>query len=310
MNRRAALSIMIGSTASLAMGGCALVSRAKLLQPALAVTIDDFDIADAPLLSGDERHGAILTALRRHRVQAAGLITGKNADTPHGPRYLTQWSDAGHIIGNHTYSHPYYSGRDVEGFMADILRAEAVLGDYPGFQKIFRFPYLSEGRTPEGRDEMRRLLSRHGYRNAHVTIDTSDWYINSRLVRRLRTDPSSDIEAYRRYYLDHLWDRSTYYDGLHRTLFGAPGVHTLLLHHNLASGLFLDDALTMFASRGWRLVGAKDALAEPLYQQSPDVLPAGQSLLWSLAKQHGGIALREPGENDAYEKPEMDRLGL
>lgn len=310
MNRRGALSILIGSTATVAMGGCLHGAREELSQPALAVTLDDFDISDTPLLSGAARHEAILTALRRHHIQAAGLVTGKSADTPSGHKYLAQWSDAGHTIGNHTYSHPYFFGSNVEAFLADLLRAEAVLSRYDGYQKIFRFPYLSEGRTSEGRDEMRRLLRQHGYQNAHVTIDTSDWYVNDRLVRRLRADPTSDIEGYRRYYLDHLWDRSNYYDGLHRTLFGTSAVHTILLHHNLASGLFLDEALSMFVARGWRLVDATEAFAEPLYQHSPNVLPAGQSLLWSLAKQRGGIALREPGENDVYEKPEMDRLGL
>ena len=81
MNRRGALSILIGSTATVAMGGCLHGAREELSQPALAVTLDDFDISDTPLLSGAARHEAILTALRRHNIQAAGLVTGKKTLT-------------------------------------------------------------------------------------------------------------------------------------------------------------------------------------------------------------------------------------
>jgi hypothetical protein len=44
----------------------------------------------------------------------------------------------------------------------------------------------------------------------------------------------------------------------------------------------------------------------------PDVLPAGQSLVWSLAKADGrfGKQLRYPGEDGDYEAPKMDAAGL
>jgi hypothetical protein len=39
-------------------------------------------------------------------------------------------------------------------------------------------------------------------------------------------------------------------------------------------------------------------------------LPAGESILWALAKQHGVPGLRWPGEDDIYEKPLLDALQL
>lgn len=44
----------------------------------------------------------------------------------------------------------------------------------------------------------------------------------------------------------------------------------------------------------------------------PDVLPAGQSLVWSLAKADGRFdaRLRYPGEDGDYEAPKMDAAGL
>jgi peptidoglycan/xylan/chitin deacetylase (PgdA/CDA1 family) len=280
--------------------------------PALAVTIDDFEILDTPKMPALKRHQAILDALEQYKIKACGFPAGKFIDNETSPDHLRSWAAHGHLIGNHTYSHPYYGGANPAGMIADVLRAEPLLSRYSTFTKLFRFPYLSEGKTREGRDRMRDLLHEHGYRNGPVTIDTSDWYINSRLIDRLKNEGAADILPYRKYYLDHLWDRATFYDGLVKRLYGHSVTHTILLHHNLTTAMFLSDALAMFDARGWRLVDAADAFAQPLYAMQPDTVPAGQSLIWSLAKEHGGFEdqLRYPGEDDTYEKPKMDRLLL
>jgi hypothetical protein len=46
-----------------------------------------------------------------------------------------------------------------------------------------------------------------------------------------------------------------------------------------------------------------------VYKSQPDILPAGESVLWALAKQHNLPGLRYPAEDDVYEKPILDRLG-
>ena len=211
--------------------------------PALAVTIDDFNMADGPLLSGEQRHAAILAALDRHGIKAAGFPAARFVDSPDGTRRLAAWAEQGHLICNHTYTHPNYSSRaDPAAMMADVLRAEPLLTRHHTFARLFRFPYLAEGRTAEVRDGMRVLLAGHGYRNGHVTIDASDWYVSARLAERLRREPDADLAPYRRYYLGHLLDRATFYDRLARDVLSGPTVpHTILLHHNLASTLFLGE---------------------------------------------------------------------
>jgi peptidoglycan-N-acetylglucosamine deacetylase len=68
----------------------------------------------------------------------------------------------------------------------------------------------------------------------------------------------------------------------------------------------------MFVAQGWNLSDAKWAYADPVYDRQPDILPAGESLIWSLAKETGKFEkeLRYPGEDDVYESPKMDALGL
>ena len=301
----------LGVSALWAPAGSFAAARRRAT-PGIAITIDDFDLADTPRLTGEERDIAILAALGRHGIKAAGFVAGKYVDANVLPRVLRRWSGHGHTIGNHSFSHRYFGGGDPEALMADILECETLLSRYAGFRKLFRFPYLAEGKTVMGRDAMRGLLAEHGYRNAHVTIDTSDWYIDNRLKARLKLDPGIDLAPYRKVYLEHLWDRAGYYDDLAKSIFGYSIDHTILLHHRLTTGLFLDDALTMFQARGWRTISASTAFESPEFALVPQALPAGQSLVWALARSDPRLAsrLRYPGEDGDYEAPKLDALKL
>ncbi len=146
----------------------------------------------------------------------------------------------------------------------------------------------------------------------YVTIDNSDWYIDTRLRERIKTSPGSDTLVYRNYYLDHIWDRTTYYDKLAHDVLRRQVRHTLLIHHNLLNAMYLSDLLDLYEKRGWKLIDAEVAFADPVFQELPKVVPAGQSIIWAIAKEKGIIPkeLRYPAEDGAYIKAEMERLKL
>ncbi len=292
------------------VGSTRVVSQGEA--PRIAFTIDDFNVFDVPALSGADRNTAILDALRAGGVKAGVFVIGRNVEDAGNMRLLQQWNDAGHIVGNHTYSHRRYSRADFGEFTGDIVAAEVKLKPLSRFRKWLRFPSLDEGRTADQRDRIRAFLADAGYRNAHVTIDASDWYVDGRLRARLDKDRDADLAPYRAFYLDHIWERARYYETLSRQVIGRRIHHTLLLHHNVLNGMFLGDLLRMFKDKGWELVDAETAYADPIFTSTPQVLPAGQSLVWSLAKATGKFdaELRYPGEDGAYEAPKMDALGL
>ncbi len=246
------------------------------------------------------------------KTRAFLFAIGKAVDNKDGARILDQWGAAGHRIGNHTYDHTALDRSTPEDFEAGILRTEEILREHSGFRKWFRFPELKEGKTRESRDRLRAFLSQRGYRNGAVTIDTSDWYYDQRLNQRLQADPNFDANRFRQPYLGHIWDRGQYYDGLARAVLGRSVRHTILVHYTLLNALFLRDVLDMFRSRGWGVIDADEAFADPIFQRQPDTAPAGESLIWALAKETGKFdgRLRYPGEDDVYEKPAIDRLGL
>jgi peptidoglycan/xylan/chitin deacetylase (PgdA/CDA1 family) len=279
--------------------------------PQVAITMDDLSLFGADDRTAEKRNQAILAALRAHSIKAAIFACGANVDTPLGPRLLKQWNDDGHIIANHTYSHRNYATSDFRQYAPDILRCHALIKDYRQFRRLFRFPYLKEGDTAEHRDRLRTFLAQHGYRNGAVTIDASDWYIDDRLRKRLATDPKADTTGYRDYYLQHIRDRSTYYDDLSRRALGRSVKHTLLVHHNVVNELYLGDVLDQYKRQGWKLIDAEQAYADPIFNEKPGVLPAGDSLVLALAVQNGTAKLpRYPPEDGVYEAPNMDRLGL
>lgn len=171
---------------------------------------------------------------------------------------------------------------------------------------------LKEGDTAAKRDAIRSFLAQHGYRVGHVTIDNSDWIIDQRLTARLKKDPAANLKPYRDFYLEHMWTRAEYYDSLAQRVLNRPVKHTVLMHFNLLNGLFLSDLIAMFKAKGWEPIDAAEAFADPVFSAKPNVLPAGESIVWSLAKENGTIAksLRYPAEDGEYENARMNKLGL
>jgi len=313
MNRRQFIKVLGMGAMLLELGAIGFSSVKRSTE--IAITIDDFNWNKSLRLIPEERNRAILQALRSHGdLKAAIFVACKNLDSDRGKEMLREWDRAGHLIANHSFSHKYLNSNKVtaEAFTADIARCDEIIRSYPRFQKLFRFPYLKEGDTAAKRDAVRAFLEKHGYRNGHVTIDASDWAIEDRLSSRLTKDPAADVKPYRDFYLAHMWERAQYYDDLARKVLGRSVKHTILMHYNLLNALFLGDLLDLFKSKGWKLIDAQEAFKDPMFQAAPKIVPAGESIIWALAKETGKFnkLLRYPGEDSEYEKAKMDKMGL
>ena len=312
MNRRTFAKLLGFSSLAASLGGVPVLARKPA--PQFSITMDDFFWQNSVKLSGAERNQAILETFSKHSIKVALFVIGRNVEEDKGKQLLAAWDRAGHLIGNHTYSHRNFNApdADVKTYQDDILRAEALLKDFARFRKYLRFPMLKEGDTVAKRDAMRAFLAQHDYRNGHVTIDASDWYIEQRLIARLQSNPAAKIRPYRDYYLEHMWSRAQYYNTLGQRVLGYQPKHTVLVHFNLLNALFLGDLIAMFKSKGWQPIDAEEAFTDPVFASKPNVVPAGESLIWSLAKEKGTIAksLRYPAEDSSYEAARMKKLGL
>ena len=280
----------------------------------VAFTFDDGPTLDAtPRLTPQARNAAMLSALARHKVKAALFVTVANgADRPEGLALARAWGQAGHAIANHTMTHPDLDSAKVSlaQYQQEVLDCDRVIATLPGYQKWFRFTYLREGNTKDKRDGMRAFLRQQGYRNAYVTLDTSDWRLNDKLLEVLDKQPQADVEPIRQAYLSHIRQRALAYRALSQRLQGRDIPQVLLLHHNLINAMWLDDVIQQFKDMGWAITTPGEAFADPVYQLMPDRAAPGQSLLLSMGRSLGlstadlGLRLMDDGdaEIEALEK--------
>ncbi len=254
----------------------------------IAFTFDDGpQLSQTPLLSPAVRNAASLEALKMHKVTAGLFVTVDNgANWPEGLAMARAWGEAGQIVGNHTVTHPDFhkATTTLQMYQKESLNCDAVIRSLPGYQKWFRFTYLREGNTPEKRDGMREFLKAQGYRNAYVSLDTSDWRLDEKLREVLTRNASADTAPLKRAYLAHLWQRADAYRTLAQKLQGRDIPQVILLHHNLINALWLGDAIAMFKAKGSTITSPEIAFADSVYQLQPDRAAAGQSLLLSMAR--------------------------
>jgi peptidoglycan/xylan/chitin deacetylase (PgdA/CDA1 family) len=97
----------------------------------LALTFDDGPSESTP---------EILEILAHHRVAATFFQCGAN--TARLPAIARAVADAGHEIGNHSYSHPYLFLRSPAGIEIELRRAQETIQFHTGFRPVwFRAPY-------------------------------------------------------------------------------------------------------------------------------------------------------------------------
>lgn len=285
---------------------------AVLAKPKLAITMDDPNTNETPLYNWKDRNHMILDALKKHNLQAALFVCGMRIDSPEGRELLKAWDDAGHLICNHSYSHLYFHSKRIslEQYENDFIRCDSIISGYKNYTKLFRYPFLKEGDTKEKRDGFREFLKSHGYSSGEVTIDASDWYVDSRMTKALKEDKNTYIEPYKQYYIMHMYNRAVFYNELAVKMTGREITHTILIHHSLLNAMWLGDLIDFFIANGWDVVNASEAFADPVFSNQPDVLPAGESLIWSMAKETGKYEsiLRYPGEDGDYEEKALNKL--
>lgn len=277
----------------------------------LALSFDDGYDPDR-LPQARALNNQLLKALKDNEVKSILFAAGARVDSQEGMNLVGQWLEQGHQVGNHGYSHLnlHQDQVSLDRYLSDIERNEDLLARLPSWTRRYRFPYLKEGHTEARRDGVRQWLSAHGYGPGAVSIDASDWYYDQRLRAWMAQHPGQSPQVFRQPYIRHLLDRADYYARLARQAMGREIDHVLLLHTNTINAMFLDDVIAALREAGWTLIPPQEAYADAVYQEAPDTLPAGESIVWSLARKQGLPNLRYPAESEKYEKHLLDALGL
>lgn len=279
--------------AMLALGACATSGLPPPAGPSarhIALTFDDVPRTRGPLFMPDERAVRIIAGLKRAGVeQAAFFLNPGHLDTPDGAggrERIAAYVAAGHVIANHSNTHPHLSEVTADTFLADIDQAERWLAGRPGRRPWFRFPYLDEGgRDKVKRDTVRAGLAERGLRNGYVTVDASDWLMEQNVADAIAAGKSVAMTELRDLYVNSHVEAAEVYDTLAVRALGCSPAHVLVLHETDLAALFLHDLVSGLRAKGWTIVTADEAYADPLREAMPDLPYAGGPLIEALAWQ-------------------------
>ena len=131
----------------------------------------------------------ILDTLKEHKIQGAVFfVTGANAQRY--PDLLKRIVAEGHVLGNHTWSHPDLTKVSQATVLSELKKTDAavdkVLGyDYP--LKLVRPPYGATNKSVLG-----TLHDKYGGKSVVWQVDSLDWRVQSDLRQGKKTTPLTD----------------------------------------------------------------------------------------------------------------------
>lgn len=286
-----------------ALLACLLLALPAAAQKRIALSFDDAPRGAGAFLDPDARAKKLTAALKRAGVkQAVFFVNPGNIGQPgHGDGLanLDRYVKAGHVLANHSWSHPKLGSTDVDAYLADVDRAEAWLKPRPGYRPWFRFPFLDEGgKDKVKRDALRAGLKARGLINGYVTAESSDWNIESLAIAAKQAGKPIDMKALRDLYVQSHVEAAEFYDALAIKTLGRSPAHVMLLHETDIAALFIGDLVKALKARGWTIVTADEAYADPLRDAAPDTPHAQGTLIEALAWEKGLPAPRWYDRND------------
>ncbi|WP_235511900.1 polysaccharide deacetylase family protein [Sphingomonas sp. Leaf23] len=266
-------------------------------QKRIALTFDDAPRARGPFLTPDERTARLIAGLRKAKVrQAAFFVVPGNLSAPDGvggERRIAAYVRAGHVIANHSFSHPALKSMTAEAYLADIDRASGWLMGRKGLRPWFRFPFLDEGGTDKAkRDAVRAGLAARKLSNGYVTVDGSDWNIEGLTLEARKAGKPVDMDALRDLYVETHVESAEFSDRLAKQALGRQPVQVMLLHETDLAAYWIADLVAALRKKGWEIVTADVAYRDPIARAQPDTPSAQGNRLEAMAWEKGVPAPR------------------
>ncbi|WP_230769258.1 polysaccharide deacetylase family protein [Sphingomonas sp. Leaf4] len=283
-----------------------LAAMPAAAQKRIALTFDDAPRSAGAFLTLDQRTVKLIAALHRAGVtQAAFFVNPGNladaADGVDGVDRLTDYVAAGHVLADHSYSHPALSKLTPEQYLADIDRAERWLKGREGYRAWFRYPFLDEGGADKvKRDAVRAGLKARGLANGYVTLDGSDWQLEGMTIAAKQAGRAMDMAALRTLYVDMMMQGvETHYANAQKVFGTRQPIHVMLMHETDIAALFIEDFVKALKAKGWTIATADAAYADPLGRVATDPAHANGTLTGQIAQTRGIGGLASPPLGDA-----------
>ncbi|HEY8148762.1 MAG TPA: polysaccharide deacetylase family protein, partial [Vicinamibacteria bacterium] len=297
MPRRAAvflsLGLAAGAAVALAPSGATTAPRAER---SVAVTFDDLPGTLASLVSNDvpalrENTRKLLAAFREAKVPVVGFVNeGKlfvegepPATAEQRTNVLRLWVEAGHELGNHTYSHRDLNTQPLEWFEQDVVRGEPVtrrlLAEKGRRLRYFRHPFLHVGLELDKRRAFETFLAGRGYEVAPVTIDNDEYIYAAAYADARRRGDAAMATRLGDDYLRYMESVFASLEAVSRGLLGRELPQVLLLHANALNADRFPALAAMMKARGYRFLTLEEALRDEAYRR-PDTYVGQWGFSW------------------------------
>jgi len=274
------------------LGGAALLLLCGAAPPPeIAITIDDLPVHAPypPGLTPLAVNRRMIAALKAAHVPATAFVNAVNVADAGTMEALREWRAAGFVLGNHTWSHPHLSKLTVAQFEQDLTKDEPVLEKLGGRSDWhwFRYPFLDEGKDDAQRVAARRVLAKHGYRVAAVTMSFSDWAFTPAWARCNAKGDKAAVAELERLYLQAARENAGVARKTARELYGRDIPYVLLMHVSAMSAHMMPQVVRFYRRAGFRLVSLPEAERDPAYAAYTDLSLAPPPPDWKRAKEKG-----------------------
>lgn len=213
---------------------------------------------------------------------------------------LALWVAAGADLGNHTCSHLDLNSTTAADFESDIVKGEPVTTATLGHRPVyFRYPFLHAGKDLETKQAIQQFLVTHGYRNAPVTLDDSDYMFAAVYAKALSAVDTEKAKHVRDVYLAYMESIFEFFEARSIEVTGHEIRQILLIHASQLNADAMPDLLEMMRRRGYKFVTLAHALEDPAYSLPESYVgKGGFSWIhrWSMAK-----GMKPKGEPDEPE---------
>ena len=278
---------------------CIAICSAGRADPRLqvAITIDDLPL-HAPYPPGvtPEQVGSqMAAALQAGRVPAIGFVNAFHLQrAPDTEEVLASWRKAGLVLGNHGWAHRALSQMTPTEFEDELTKGEPLLeklGTGTDW-RWFRYPFLDEGKDEAQRIAARQILSRHGYRVAHVTMGFSDWAFTPAYARCASLGNAAALAQLEGMYMDSARENLAVAREAAHKLYGRDIPYVLLMHVSALSAKMMPQVIELYRHAGFRFVTITQAERDPVYRAYTQLSLAPPPSQVEIAKRKG-VVLRQ-----------------
>jgi peptidoglycan/xylan/chitin deacetylase (PgdA/CDA1 family) len=260
----------------------------------IAFTFDDAPAAYTLHFESGDRTKKLIQKMKELKLPPAIIFANPCKEGANGKpiQQLEQYVKAGHLVANHTCTHPRLDDAGFEEYIRDTAQADTLLAPLMLGPKFFRYPFLNEGSEEKLRDSVRDWLQKNQYRHGAVSIDNDDYLFAFKLNKAKELKKKIDYEKVKALYLKHILAAAEFYDNLAREKLGRSPKHVLLLHEVDSSVLYLEDLVAEFKRRGWKIISAAEAFEDKIYAEAPKSLYANNGIIAQLVHEKTGEKAR------------------